>query len=110
MARIRRFRGRVLPTVDQMITEGAFPTPPVEDPVEEPVDEPIDEPIESLAYTVMETATLLNISKNTVYKYVKDGSIPSTRVGAKVLIPKTATIFKWLKTTTGEERFNAEQS
>ena len=102
MAKIRKFRGRVLPTVDQMLTQGAFPPPPA--------PEPVEEPMESLAYTVMETATLLNISKNTVYKYVKDGSIPSIRVGAKVLIPKTATIFQWLKTTTGEERFNAEQS
>ncbi|MGC2414573.1 MAG: helix-turn-helix domain-containing protein [Stellaceae bacterium] len=45
---------------------------------------------EKLTYSVVETAALLGLSRNSTYARVKDGTIPSVRVGFRHLIPKAA--------------------
>ena len=59
-------------------------------------------PEASLAYTVLETAALLGINRHTIYNYIKNGDIPSVRVGNKILVPKTAPIFQALKEGKGK--------
>ena len=97
MAKIRRFRGRVLPTVEELVTEGAFPLRPAEPPVE------------SQAYSVAEAAVLLHVASSTIYKCVAAGNIPSFRVGTTIRIPKSAPIFQNLE-SNGQEGFYADQS
>ena len=58
-------------------------------------------PEESLAYTGAETAALLGINRHTIYQYIKNGDIPSVRVGNKILVPKTAPIFQALREGQG---------
>ena len=58
-------------------------------------------PEASLAYTVLETAALLGINRHTMYQYIKNGDIPSVRVGSKILVPKTAPIFQALRDGKG---------
>lgn len=41
-----------------------------------------------LVYTVVETAGLLHLSRNSVYKGISTGEIPYIKVGKRVLIPK----------------------
>jgi excisionase family DNA binding protein len=43
-----------------------------------------------IAYTVAEVAALLNKHPNTVYEWVRKGSLPSERVGGTIFIPKWA--------------------
>jgi excisionase family DNA binding protein len=43
-----------------------------------------------IAYTVAEVATLLHKHPNTVYQWVRKGSLPSERVGGTIFIPKWA--------------------
>jgi len=76
MAKIRRFRGRVLPTIEELVTEGAFPL------------RPADPPIESQAYSVAEAAVLLHVSASTIYKCCTNGDIPSFRVANTIRIPR----------------------
>ena len=97
MAKIRRFRGRVLPTAEELVTEGAFPLRPAEPW------------IESQAYSVAEAAVLLHVSPSTIYKCCTNGNIPSFRVGSTIRIPKSAPIFQNLE-TNGQEGFYADQS
>ena len=59
-------------------------------------------PEASLAYTVLETAALLGINRHTIYSYIKNGDIPSVRVGNKILVPKTAPIFQALREGKGK--------
>ena len=59
-------------------------------------------PEASLAYTVLETAALLGINRHTIYNYIKNGDIPSVRVGNKILVPKTAPIFQALREGKGK--------
>jgi len=40
--------------------------------------------------TVTETAQVLNISRSSVYNRVADGTIPSRRIGGRVVIPAEA--------------------
>jgi len=40
--------------------------------------------------TVDETGELMGISRNSAYKGVKDGSIPSIRIGNRILVPTAA--------------------
>lgn len=58
-------------------------------------------PVETLVYTVSETAALLGINRHTMYTYIKNGDIPSVRVGNKILVPKTAPIFQALREGQG---------
>ena len=43
--------------------------------------------IERLAYSVLEAATALGVSSRTLHDFIKDGSLPHFRLGARVLIP-----------------------
>jgi excisionase family DNA binding protein len=43
-----------------------------------------------LTLTVVETAALLRISRNTAYALISQGRIPSIRLGKRVLIPRKA--------------------
>ena len=49
---------------------------------------------ESLVLTVGETARLLRLSKTTVYDQIRQGSVPSIRLGKRILIPRTALMRK----------------
>jgi excisionase family DNA binding protein len=40
-------------------------------------------------YTVSEIATILGITRNGIYGYVRKGLIPHVRLGDRVLIPKS---------------------
>ena len=41
---------------------------------------------------VKDVVRLLHCSKNTIYELVKDGRLPSIRLGRSILIPKTALV------------------
>ena len=45
---------------------------------------------EKLTYTIEEAGILLGIGRNSAYKGVKTGDIPSIRIGNRILIPKAA--------------------
>ena len=45
---------------------------------------------EALTLTVDQTAELLGISRGLAYEAVKDGSIPSVRLGRRILVPRDA--------------------
>jgi len=49
---------------------------------------------DSLVLTAGETARLLRLSKTTVYDQIRQGSIPSIRIGKRILIPKAALMRK----------------
>lgn len=41
-------------------------------------------------FTVNETASLLGLSRGSVYQGVMTGEIPSIRIGGRILVPKAA--------------------
>jgi len=43
-----------------------------------------------LALTVVETAALLRVSRNTAYSLISQGKIPAVRFGKRILVPKRA--------------------
>ncbi|MFC1978581.1 excisionase family DNA-binding protein [Chloroflexota bacterium] len=43
-----------------------------------------------LTYSVSECADILGISKGLCYQLVREGRIPSLRLGRRLIIPKTA--------------------
>jgi excisionase family DNA binding protein len=45
---------------------------------------------ESLTLTVRQVAAALNISKGLAYKAVGDGTIPTIRIGRRLLVPRRA--------------------
>ena len=47
---------------------------------------------ESLTLTVDEVAEILKISRGLAYEGVRDGSIPSVRIGRRILVPRAALI------------------
>jgi len=49
---------------------------------------------DSLVLTAGETARLLRLSKTTVYDQIRQGSIPSIRMGKRILIPRAALMHK----------------
>ena len=49
---------------------------------------------DSLVLTVGETSKLLRLSKTTVYDQIRQGSIPSIRMGKRILIPRVALMRK----------------
>jgi len=49
---------------------------------------------ESLVLTVGEAAKLLRLSKTTTYDQIRQGSIPSIRMGKRILIPRAALMHK----------------
>jgi excisionase family DNA binding protein len=46
--------------------------------------------MERLIVTVPEAAQLLGVSRMTAYSAVREGSIPSVRIGRRLLVPKAA--------------------
>jgi excisionase family DNA binding protein len=49
---------------------------------------------DSLVLTVGETSKILRLSKTTVYDQIRQGSIPSIRMGKRILIPRVALMRK----------------
>ncbi len=49
---------------------------------------------DSLVLTAGETAKVLRLSKTTVYDQIRQGSIPSIRIGKRILIPRAALMRK----------------
>ncbi len=45
---------------------------------------------EKLVYSVEETAVVLDIGRNLAYEGVKNGDIPSIRIGNRIVVPKLA--------------------
>ncbi|MQF70456.1 helix-turn-helix domain-containing protein [SAR202 cluster bacterium AD-812-D07_MRT_10900m] len=45
---------------------------------------------ERLAYTPEQTRRLLGLGRTTMYNRIADGTIPSVRIGSRILIPKRA--------------------
>jgi len=58
-------------------------------------------PNESLVLTVGEAAKLLRLSKTTTYDQIRQGSIPSIRMGKRILVPRAALI-RMLEETIGK--------
>jgi len=54
------------------------------------------EQLERLTYSVRDLQVVLGMGKNTVYRLLKDGTIPNRQYGRKYVIGKT-TIKKWLE-------------
>jgi excisionase family DNA binding protein len=46
--------------------------------------------VQRLTVTVPEAAQLLGVSRMTAYAAVREGSIPSLRIGRRVLVPRVA--------------------
>ena len=44
--------------------------------------------VERATLTVEETAVMLGISRNTAFRAVQKGEIPSVRIGRRILIPR----------------------
>lgn len=49
---------------------------------------------ESLVLTPVETARLLRIGRATVYEQIRLGTIPSIRMGRRILVPRAALMRK----------------
>ena len=49
-----------------------------------------EEHLDSLVLTPAETARLLRIGRGTVYEQIRCGSIPSIRMGRRILVPRAA--------------------
>ncbi len=61
-------------------------------------------PVEKrLVYTVEEAAQLLGISRSFAYESVQRGTIPSMRIGRRILVPKAA-LNRFLDLSEGEGR------
>jgi excisionase family DNA binding protein len=43
-----------------------------------------------LVYSIDEVAVLLGVSRNHAFKQVRDGAIPSVKLGRRLLVPKQA--------------------
>jgi excisionase family DNA binding protein len=56
---------------------------------------------ESLVLTVGEAAKLLRLSKTTTYDQIRQGSIPSIRMGKRILVPRAA-LMRMLEETMGK--------
>ena len=46
--------------------------------------------LQPAVYTVTQVAKLLGLSRASAYARVQDGSIPSVRIGSRILIPRKA--------------------
>lgn len=49
-----------------------------------------DQEIERATLSVMEAAMIMGVSKNVAYEAVRQGEIPSIRLGGRILVPRTA--------------------
>ena len=61
---------------------------------------------QSLSYQPNELAGELGVSRQLIYRGLRDGSIPSIRMGKRFLIPRSA-IQEWLRTAGGGQIVNA---
>jgi excisionase family DNA binding protein len=59
--------------------------------------------MDKLTVSVPEMARLLGISRMHAYGAVRDGTIPSLRIGRRVLISRAA-LDRWLAKTDGDEK------
>lgn len=55
--------------------------------------------MEKLVYSIQEVGELLGISKSYAYQLVRDGTIPSIKLGTKNIIPKER-FHDWLREKT----------
>jgi excisionase family DNA binding protein len=46
--------------------------------------------MERQTYTIEEAGTLLGLSRNSVYKAAHSGTLPTVRIGFRLLVPKAA--------------------
>jgi excisionase family DNA binding protein len=46
--------------------------------------------MERATYTVSEAAKVLGIGRNSAYEAIRQGQIPSIRIGARLLVPRAA--------------------
>ena len=44
----------------------------------------------TLVYTIREAASLLTLGRSSMYQAVRNGSIPSVKLGRRILIPRAA--------------------
>ena len=44
----------------------------------------------TLVYTIREAASLLTLGRSSMYNAVRNGSIPSVKLGRRILIPRAA--------------------
>jgi excisionase family DNA binding protein len=58
---------------------------------------------ERLALTIEEAAELLSISRSLAYRWAKDGTLPTIRVGNAVRVPRRA-LEAWIEERTTQGR------
>ena len=58
---------------------------------------------EPLVYSAAEVQTLLGLSRSAVYARIKDGSLPSIRIGGRLLVPRLALQDLLMRETTRAE-------
>jgi excisionase family DNA binding protein len=64
---------------------------------------------ERVVYTAKELQKVLGLSRGAIYDRIADGTIPSVRVGGRILIPRTA-IDELLGVAIAESRDATEQN
>ena len=57
---------------------------------ERPHPHPLSAPDQKLALSVVETAKLLGVSRNTVYEAIRQNRITAIRLGRRMLVPRAA--------------------
>ncbi len=58
--------------------------------IDKVIDKMSKENNESLVYSVTEAGKLLGLSRGSAYEAVKNGQIPSVKIGSRILVPKKA--------------------
>ena len=53
--------------------------------------------VEKKLFTIKEASEILSVAEITLYRHTKNGNVPSTRIGKRVLIPAS-----YIKVATGE--------
>lgn len=54
----------------------------------------------ALLLTVEETAALLNVSRNTIYSLIREGTIPHVRLGRSIRVPRFG-LERWVADQAG---------
>ena len=60
--------------------------------------------VEKLVYSVKEVSKALNIGMNKTYELLKNGDIPSVRVGKRFIVPKEGVVM-WLNKLSKIDHF-----
>lgn len=50
----------------------------------------IERPVAPLAFSILETAAAIGLSRATVYRLIGDGRLRTTKVGSRRLVPRDA--------------------